>query len=80
MRRVRRMGQDTYGDELKVGDTVVFSWGGSLHRAKILEIQMKQIYCHLIVRPEGYENQTHWQTKEPVTAKVKNSRTVVKVC
>lgn len=67
-------GQDRYGREVAKNDEIIFSWGGTLTKAVVEEVQMKDIYCHLIVRPYTLKN----GEMIPVgAARVQDSRSVV---
>jgi hypothetical protein len=80
-----KVAKDTYGNELKVGDEIVFSWGGNLHRANVVHIKLG-MRASLTVHPTTQNGSPYLKPKytgreadEYVTAKVKDSQSVVKI-
>lgn len=75
-RRPRTTGtaRDTYGHEISIGDTVVFSWGGDLNKAIVEQMKFGSMRTGLVVRPLRANGDVC-----ETTANVKDSRSAVKI-
>jgi hypothetical protein len=77
MKPIVQTAKDVYHEDIKVGDKIVFSWGGTLRKGIVQQLRSIKSFpprTELIVRPISGGDEVY-----PTTATVKNSKSTVKI-